>query len=63
MKQQLTFVEFVTCERCKYGCNLGGNDYGCLNKTRRENNIVEPKLFRLVNKKDYSCRYAKERKE
>ena len=49
---QTTFKGFTTCERCIYGRNLLGGDYGCRSEKRRE------KRLKMVNKKDYSCDYA-----
>ena len=49
---QTTFKGFTTCERCIYGRNLLGGDYGCRSEKRKAENL------KLVNKKDYSCEYA-----
>lgn len=52
MNTQLMFSACITCETCKYGRNLGANDYGCRNIKRKANG--EP----LVNKGDDRCAYA-----
>lgn len=43
---------FITCEKCIYGRDLFGGDYGCRSEKRRAENL------KMVNKKDYSCEYA-----
>lgn len=39
----------VTCAECKYGRDLGGNDYGCRNKE------IYSILERKVHKGEYTC--------
>lgn len=51
--EQMMFSACVTCGICKYGRDLGANDWGCRNKERA--NAGE----KLVHKSDYSCLYAK----
>lgn len=54
---QLGFDGFITCENCHYGRNVGGQDYGCRSERRRQDKMLDDSI-RLVNKKDYSCKYA-----
>jgi hypothetical protein len=49
---QITFEGFTTCDKCKYGRDLSGGDYGCRSEKRRQSGE------KMVNKKDYSCEYA-----
>lgn len=56
--EQTALDGFVTCEQCYYGRDLGGKDYGCRSEKRRQLNKDNPQEYRLVNKADYSCKYA-----
>lgn len=42
----------VTCSECKYGRDLGGNDYG------RRNEKAYPDLDKKVHKGDYNYKYG-----
>lgn len=50
--EQMMFQECITCGICKYGREFGGNDFACRCKERQAAKLP------LVNKKDYSCKYA-----
>lgn len=52
MPKQMMFNSCITCDRCKYGRDLGANDYGCRNAERKEQRL------KLVNKGDYNCEFA-----
>lgn len=51
--EQISFSECTTknvsCDKCLYGRNLGGKDYGCVNTT------VYSLLINKVHKGDYVC--------
>lgn len=52
MSSQMMFGECITCDKCKYGRDLGANDYGCRHAERKANG--EP----LVNKGSNQCKFA-----
>lgn len=54
---QLTLNGFITCDKCRYGRNLGANDWGCRSEKRRAERL------KMVNKGDYTCDYAAEKPE
>lgn len=55
MPTQTMLSDFITCDRCFYGRDLMGSQWGCRNKERRANGDL------LVNKKDFTCDYALEK--
>lgn len=55
--EQMMFKSCITCEMCKYGRDLGANDWGCRNKERAK------AKEKLVHKNDFSCVYAEIKEE
>lgn len=56
--EQLALDGVITCEKCYYGRDLYGGDYGCRSEKRRQLNKESPNEYKLVNKKDYTCDFA-----
>ena len=52
---QIAFDGFITCDKCVYGRNLGGNDWACRCERRRAEHKI---LVHNLNKEPYSCEYA-----
>ena len=52
---QLALDGFITCDKCVYGRNLGGSDWGCKSERRR---AEHKKMVHNLHKEPYSCEYA-----
>lgn len=55
--EQMMLQECVTCGTCKYGCEVGGNDFACRCEERQAAKL------KLVNKSNFSCEYAEGREQ